>query len=491
MKKLIQVALSLAVVGFSAATASSLIAPRTFRQGTTLHRYFIATPMRSPLDARATIGWLRHNEFDVAGYDWQRGTIEVITDAQGIEKLNAHGLAGTTRERFTPGMRAPSIDNRYYTPAKIEAALKALNAQYPQLTRLQQIGTSIQGRAIWAMLISSTPNPNDPGFLEKPSILFDGMHHAREIMTPEIVMDVAQTLLSSARLRSAAAIRTLSNWNVWIVPMLNVDGNSLVWSSDPWWRKNAQADGGSSAYGVDINRNYAYGWNSCGGSSGSRWSDDYRGAAAGSEPETKALMGLAAATRPVASLSYHSYSELVLYPYGCDGHLTGDNALHEKISRELAALLPKDSGRGNYTPGTPWQILYSTDGDSMSDVHAKYGTLAYTFEVNTSFQPSYEMRDPTVLKHRKAWQYFLDRIDRNLLTLKVNDGRTGRPAIASVDVTTIARRYGESPFMTNEAGNFFKVLDPGRYMIRVSTPDGRRTEVTVDMNGSQTIPITL
>ena len=54
----------------------------------------------------------------------------------------------------------------------------------------------------------------------------------------------------------------------------------------------------------------------------------------------QALMHLAELAHPAASLSYHSYSELVLYPFGCEGALTGENALEEKVAGELFSAEP-------------------------------------------------------------------------------------------------------------------------------------------------------
>lgn len=451
------------------------------RQGKTVSRVFIRAPMRTPYDGRQLIGTLTKAGFDVAGFNWKQGTIEVITDEAGIAQLRSRNLEVVVSDRlFDPG--SESIDPRYLTPLKVENGLRALNARFPQITRLEQIGTSLQGRPILALLVSSTPNAKDPAALAKPSLIFDGMHHAREIMTPEIVFDVAETLLAGAQMRAAAPLKAIQDWNIWVVPMLNVDGNNIVWTEDAWWRKNARAPGVANVFGVDINRNYPFRWNGCGGSSGSQSSETYRGQSAASEPETQALMRLGQMAQPTGSLSYHSYSELVLYPFGCEGELSGENALLEKVSKELAGILPRDSRDGFYTPGTPWQILYGVDGDSMSYMHSEFGTLAYTFEVNQDFQPSYSVREPTLQKHRKAWQYFIQRMSQNLLTIKVTDGRTGQPAVAQIDVSTIAHKYGERNFRTNPAGYFFKVFDPGHYVFRVTLADGRRVETAADMN---------
>ena len=73
------------------------------------------------------------------------------------------------------------------------------------------------------------------------------------------------------------------------------------------WRKNRKG-----GYGVDLNRNYVFNWKTCGGSSGYKGSNTYRGPFAGSELESQAMMQLVSSTRPSIAISYHSYSEMVL-----------------------------------------------------------------------------------------------------------------------------------------------------------------------------------
>lgn len=485
MKKLlIKSFLILGVIASSAAltTASpSRLNLMTSVQGERV-RYVMTVPVKSPYEMARYAGWLRQQGYDVAGYRWRKGEIEVITDQVGIEKLQQNRLKGfvAASKGFNKGQE--KIDERYLNPAKVEQKLKALNAQFPQWTRLEQIGTSLQGRAIWALLVSTTPQARNPRALEKPSLIFDGMHHARELMTSEVVMDVAESVLGTLARKDRQWSPILDRWNIWVVPMLNVDGNNIVWTQDSMWRKNARGQA-NKTFGVDINRNYPFNWNRCNGSSSSQGDQQYRGLAGGSEPETQAIMKLGQLVRPTASLSYHSYSELVLYPYGCRGVVTGENALISKVATEVANMLPSDDGKGSYTPGTPWQLLYSVDGDSMSYMFGEFGALALTFEVNQEFQPSYDLKAPTVAKHRKAWAYFLSRIDQNLFSLKVIDGRTNMPVMAQIGVSTIQQAQGEKPFRTNASGSYFKVLDPGTYTILVQLADGRKQQIQVQMNG--------
>lgn len=234
MKKIISYGVLLLIL--TAAGFGFILRPSA-RDGKDLYRYGIKSPATNPVAVRELLRWLSQNDFDISGTDWKGGTVEVITDNKGLKTLQERGLTGTIRQRVSPGRGASSLDPNYLNPQKVEDGLRALARQYSDRTRLEQIGSSIEGRPIWALLISSTPEKGDPRLLEKPSIIFDGLHHAREVMTAEVVLDVAQTLLQSTRVRSAMS-DILERWNVWVVPMLNVDGSNRVWTADAWWRKN-------------------------------------------------------------------------------------------------------------------------------------------------------------------------------------------------------------------------------------------------------------
>ncbi len=171
-----------------------------------------------------------------------------------------------------------------------------------------EIGKSIEGRSILAVKISDNVNDNEP---DEPVVLVNAMHHAREVMTTEVAVDMIQNVASRYATDTQMQQR-VNQLQIYVVPMVNPDGNHKVWHSDSMWRKNARG-----GYGVDINRNYPEGWNSCNGSSSNRNQDDYRGESPASEPETQTMMKLVQSIRPVLNLSLHSYSEMVLYPFGC------------------------------------------------------------------------------------------------------------------------------------------------------------------------------
>ena len=118
----------------------------------------------------------------------------------------------------------------------------------------------------------------------------------------------------------------------------------------------------------------------------------------------------------------------------------------------------------DYTPGTPWEILYSVDGGDIDWMYAEYQVIPYVLELNSSkegFQPSYaKWRDKTVLKNRPAWQYLLDRLDQSGVRgiLKDQDGNIVNNFTVKVEKMTV---YGPQLFQNyvgNPDGSFHIVL---------------------------------
>ncbi len=394
-----------------------------------------------------TIQQLRELNIDIAGVDRKNSIIDVLlTDSQWTQ-LKKLGLPLETHWALGVSI-SERVDSGYQTPQEIELFLREMENSFPHLTQLVEIGQSVEGRSIWAIKISDNAKTEEP---KEPSILFNSMHHAREIMTPEIAIDIVEYLLSNYD-----SDLKVKNWvdsnEIWVVPMLNVDGNAKVWDGDTMWRKNTR-----DTYGVDINRNYPFGWNSCNGSSGFPFAQDYRGKAAASEPETRALMGLVEKIKPVFDISYHTYSELVLYPYGCKNTKGLSQQVMVNIGQEMGQLL-------GYEAGTPWELLYEADGGDMDWMSAEHQVIAYAIEANSrteGFNPPYATtRNKTVQLNRKAWQHLLDKLDGPGVRGYI-ENFLGDEFVEVYQDTKLIQKY-----RINESGSFHIVLNPGVYLIK-------------------------
>jgi carboxypeptidase T len=389
---------------------------------------------------------LHQEEIDVTGIDWKANEVEALVNEEDLQKL----IANKAKINFNvPQTMLRGPDPEYLNPEKIEASLKEFASQYPELTQLKSIGLSLQGRNIWAIKISLNPQVRDT---KKPVLLFNSMHHAREVMTPEISMDIVDYLLT--RYSSDGQVQSWVNENeIWVIPMFNVDGNVRMWERDSMWRKNARDN-----HGVDLNRNYPTNWNSCNGSSGMRSSQTYRGPNPASEPETQAMMNFVSEIRPVFNISYHSYSELVLYPYGCRPNRTATAAVVESIGREMGRLL-------NYKPGTPWELLYNADGGDIDWMYEEMQVIPYVLEVNSAsqggFHPDYsKWRDITVEKNRVGWQLLLNRAKGAGVR-----GQLTSPVKSEVLIYQNSKLI--QTYTVNPDGTYHIVLNPGSYELEV------------------------
>ena len=401
-----------------------------------------------PKDYAATLRLLASRHADIAGADWQAGTIEVITDDEGLKALKDLGEPLEVRAVFAEKAGAGWLDE-YTDPEEMEQFITDLAAQYPDLMEVIPLTDPLfEGHIVYAVKITH-------GKGTKPVFFLDAQHHAREVMTAEIARDAIQYLVTNYG-TDPQVTQWVDAIEIWIVPIVNPDGANYVFTHDPMWRKNRNPN-----CAVDINRNYEFSWNKCRGSSSQCQAEDYRGTGAASEPETRGITTLMEVLKPLFYLTYHSYGQYIIWPYGCD-YSSEDDALGD-IGGALNSILEDDTGRtGNYRMGTSFDTLYITDGTADDEGYGRLGTFAYCIEVNSDraggFQPSYDLwRDVTVQRQRTAWQFFLDQTLNGPLVRGTVRNAVRRRPLADVTITVdgITFADGESPRTTDARGRYF------------------------------------
>lgn len=395
--------------------------------------------------------FLKQNEFDITGVNYKTMEIEALLSQEEFEIIKLQN----TRIKFSyPQNLNAGPDERYKNPQEIEDFVREIHANYPDITEIKSIGKTLEGRDILAIKISDNAKIDE---LE-PVMLVNAMHHAREVMTPEITTDMIHYLTSNYGKRPE-----VTNWvnstEIWVVPMFNLDGNNKMWNENSMWRKNTRG-----GFGVDINRNYPTGWNSCNGSSGRQTAQDYRGTAPASEPETQAMMNLVASIKPVFNISYHSYSEIVIYPFGCRPRKTPVEEAVEAIGAEIGKKI-------DYKPGTAWELLYNADGGDIDWMYTEHQVIPYVIEVNSTwdgFHPDYsKMRDKTVLRNRAGWMHLLNKLQGPSLQGIVKNGDFNMIRISKAGETRVSQTYRINP-----DGSYYVILRPGKYDV---TFEGRAT----------------
>ncbi|GAA2480268.1 M14 family metallopeptidase [Streptomyces gobitricini] len=320
--------------------------------------------------------------------------------------------------KTTGAMDFPSADARYHNYAEMNAEIAQRLQQYPGIMSRRVIGKSYQGRDIVAIKISDNVAADE----NEPEILFTHHQHAREHLTVEMALYLLREFGagygSDPRITNAVNSR-----EIWIVPDLNPDGGEYDIASGSYrsWRKNRQPNSGSSYVGTDMNRNWNYKWGCCGGSSGSPGSDTYRGRAAESAPEVKVVADFVR-SRVVggkqqikAGIDFHTYSELVLWPYGytyddtAPGLTRDDHDAFAAVGRKMAAS-------NGYTPQQS-SDLYITDGSIDDYLWGAHKIFGYTFEMyprsasGGGFYPPDEVIERETSRNRDAVLQLVENAD--------------------------------------------------------------------------------
>ncbi len=303
----------------------------------------------------------------------------------------------------------------YRTTAEIERDLRNLTAQYPNLTHLQDYGDSwakqqsggTAGHDLWALHVHSPLTPTlsltSTAPISKPVFFLMAAIHPREIASTEIALRFAEYLLAGYG-TDAEATWLLDAYDVVLVPLVNPDGYRLA-ERELLQRKNrnltrsavcAEPPTIGNQGGVDLNRNFGYRWGTVDTPFTNPCSQTYPGHAPASEPETQAIQDLlrqlyprpAESPRPadgVAApedttgviITLHSYSDLVLWPWGSSTAPAPNAEGLERLGRRMAAL-------NGYTPAQSVS-LYPTSGTTDDWAYAELGVPSYTYEVGPMY----------------------------------------------------------------------------------------------------------
>ncbi|XP_066246867.1 carboxypeptidase B-like [Euwallacea similis] len=295
----------------------------------------------------------QHINFDVAIEDLQTAIDEENLPIDETQIRDGHSLTWYA----------------YHRLEDLHGYLDYLAETYKDIVTLETIGISVNGRPIKLLKISNKKPGNKAAWV-------DGGIHAREWITPATVTYIINQLV----LNWESERKYIQNIDWYFAPLLNPDGYEYTHSTDRLWRKNRRGSGRCA--GVDLNRNFGYRWGGT-GSSKNPCAETFGGSGPFSEPETAAVQryisGSSAKWR--AYISFHSYGQYILYPWGYNRVVPPDYKDLELVGQKVAQAI-KMSGGPMYTVGPAGNTLYPAAGGS--DDWAK-GTMkikyAYTIEL--------------------------------------------------------------------------------------------------------------
>ena len=275
-----------------------------------------------------------------------------------------------------------------------------------------------------------------------PNMVWTGGIHAREYAPQEVGMKFIEWLLENYGKDANATMMLDLNRYHFIVH--NPDGRKLA-EQDISARQRKNTNYGSAACttannqgvlntlnsGVDLNRNYPFGWatGGSGGSDGNSCGDTFRGVSAGSEPETQAVLnyvrgawnqavckwegGALPDGRPKNAtycnpdnrdnggageldwqtgadsnygggvfIDLHSNARAVFWPWGVE-RTENNNNTHTPNNKGMAVIAQRLAYHNNYS--SQQLLSYNTEGTTKDAVYGYLGAPAYTVEMGRSF----------------------------------------------------------------------------------------------------------
>lgn len=314
-------------------------------------------------------------------------TVEVFLTDKQADELEKKGV-GLTEHKLSAKAEArveaagDGVFRPYSGPGGIKEEIVRTGQANPSLTKVVSIGRTLKGQDILALKLTKGAGKSKDG--SKPSVLYMSNQHAREWITPEMTRRLMHHYLDNYG-KDKKITKLVDSTELWFVISANPDGYDFT-HTDPanrQWRKNLRDINGDGVIttgdGVDLNRNFAYKWGyDDEGSSPNPTSETYRGASAGSEPETKAIDAFERRIGFAYGINYHSAAELLLYGVGWQvATPTPDDVLYKSL-----AGTPENSAIPGYHPQVSSE-LYTTNGEADGHAANVNGIAMFTPEMST------------------------------------------------------------------------------------------------------------
>ena len=375
----------------------------------------------------------------IAGVDLGRA-YDLMLDEADLAAVRRSGLSTEIVVPDLDGRKCElAFDGQYNSYQELTGMMRDLAAGHSDICALESIGPSYGGRWIFGLKISDNPSIEE----NEPEVLFFGQIHGNEWAAGQVCRHLMDTLVENCT-TDPGFQGYVNTHQTWVFPVVNVDAFSEDYPAQNWLRKNRQPFGGGD--GTDLNRNFG------GGCNGNRFDDwgalvpgsnsahtpssaVFLGAYGGWTTEAGALEEFFRQRTFVASISFHTSGEIVVWPFG-SGHVPADSAYYADLATQMAAQISRlDSGYYGLAPGT---TLYPMNGGSEDWMygwaHAIGGfpCMSFVVELGTEgYQPAADLDKIQTEAFHGAW-VLMNRSDSIIADL---EGMVPRPVLAPMDTS--------------------------------------------------------
>ncbi|XP_044884746.1 carboxypeptidase A1-like [Mauremys mutica] len=293
----------------------------------------------------------------------------MVDDVQ--ELLDEEKEAMMVSRKFERSSNSFSFSS-YHTIEEIYSWMDNLVAENPDLVSKIQIGQSYEERPLYVLKFST-------GGVNRPAIWIDTGIHSREWITQATGVWTANKIATEYG-KDASLTAILDTVDIFFEIVTNPDGFAYTQSTNRMWRKTRSINAGSSCRGVDPNRNWDAGFGGP-GSSSNPCAETYHGPYPHSESEVKSIVDFVLSHGNVkALLSIHSYSQMLLFPYGYKAEPAPDHQELNELAGEAVAALAALHGT-KYTYGSTINTIYRADGTTIDWSYDNGIKYSYTFEL--------------------------------------------------------------------------------------------------------------
>jgi len=364
--------------------------------------------------------------------------------------------------KMSDNIRSVSAWDAYPTYDAYIAMMNNFAAAYPNLCKIVNIGTSVQGRQLLFAVISDSVASRKP----KPRFMYTSSIHGDEVTGYVLMLRFIDTLLSSYN-SNQRLTNLVKNCEIWICPLANPDGT--------YKGGNSTVNGAVrfNANNIDLNRNYP-------------------DAAAGPhpdgnayQPETIAFMNIANSYNFTMGANFHGGEEVYNYPWDTWARLHPDDDWSIKVGKRYVDTVHANStgymteilGYPDYPGLVNGYAWYRITGGRQDWMNYYKGCREVTIEISTT-----KLLPASQLPSR--WNYnfksFINHVGESLYGIRgiIKDSVTNLPLKAKVSV--LGKEITDSTWVFSDSicGDYHRLIAPGTYSLTFSAANHYSKTIT-------------
>ncbi|XP_067866654.1 carboxypeptidase D-like [Heterodontus francisci] len=347
-----------------------------------------------------------------------------------------------------------ALDFIYHDAHQLQSFLQEIRANHSAITHLHSIGKSVNGMALWVLVIGKNPTQHSIGI---PEFKYIGNIHGNEPVGRELLLHLIEYLVTGYGL-DPNVTTLVDSIRIHILPALNPDGFEISVVGD--------CEGEHGRYnknGFDLNRNFP---------------DPFEENRVQRQLETQAVIDWIQSEPFVLSATFHGGAVVANYPYdnrkpGMSPNATYSMAPDDDILRHISTIYSTTHANmftghhcdstfpGGIINGAEW---YTVKG-GMQDYNYVWGRcLDITLELTCCKYPQADKLPQLWDDNKAAMLAYMRQIHLGIKGQVLDENGT---PIDNAQIQ-VEGRENIIPFTSTQNGEYYRILLPGNYRIKVS-----------------------